>query len=75
MKIQNPNCAGGKCREPRGEVRILPTGGDSNAILCKSCFQREMTFRWDRNRTLGNDFKFKLPAWLDLEVYETGALV
>lgn len=53
-----------------GEMRVLPTGGDSNAILCKFCFEREIAYRRERNRDLGEDCKFKIPAWEDCKVYE-----
>ncbi len=66
--MNNPNCDGsGPCAE--GEVRVLPTGGDSNAILCAWCFRREMNYRLDRNRDLGKDCQFKIPTWQSLKVY------
>jgi hypothetical protein len=52
-----------------GEVRVLPTGGESNAILCQRCYHREIAFRKERNRELGSAFQFKLPAWDTLKVY------
>ena len=52
-----------------GEVRVLPTGGDSNLILCRLCFEREIQFRRSRNLELGTAFKFDLPLWIDLTVY------
>jgi hypothetical protein len=67
--VNNPNCDGAHCQSGTGEVRVLPTGGDSNAILCRSCFTHEVRYREERNRVLSNDCKFKLPAWDDLEVY------
>lgn len=67
--IHNPNCDGAQCRKPTGEVRRLPTGGGSNAILCRWCFQYEIEWRKERNRLLGDDNLFDLPAWGDLEVY------
>lgn len=54
-----------------GEVRVLPTGGDSNAILCRACFCREMDYRRERNQELAPDCQFKLPRWDDLKVYLT----
>ena len=69
MTIQNPACDGsGPCT--LGEVRVFPTGGDSNAILCRSCFWREIDYRMDRNKELGDAYKFKLPAWETLKVYK-----
>lgn len=69
--IHNNNCDGDKCRATSGEVRVLPTGGDSNAILCRSCFNYEIAFRLERNRQLSADCAFKLPAWESLRVYST----
>lgn len=58
----NPNCDGDRCHQDSGEVRVLPTVGSSNAILCRSCFVHEISFRADRN--------FDLPRWTDLKVYD-----
>lgn len=51
------------------EVRVLPVGGDGNAILCKACFVREIAFRRERNEELTEGSKFDLPAWDRLKVY------
>lgn len=71
MRNTNPNCSNDKCHCNNGEVRILPTGGDSNAILCRDCFDYEMAWRRDRNKDLSEDCKFKLPMWSELGVYTT----
>lgn len=71
LKTENPNCDGGHCRTEFGEVRILPTGGESNAILCKNCFLYEMQYRRYRNVLLAEPAKFDLPLWDDLEIYHT----
>ena len=64
----NPMCDGsGPCSF--GEVRVLPTGGDGNAILCRNCFNREIEYRVERNRDLSPDCRFALPAWGSLEIY------
>ena len=69
MSATNPNCDGsGPCSF--GEVRTLPTGGDNNAILCRSCFNSEIAFRQERNKQLSPDCAFKLPTWDSLEVYQ-----
>lgn len=67
--MTNPNCDGGQCRKVTGEVRVLPTGGDSNGILCRDCYAYEMQFRRERNRDLSPDCQFALPAWESLRVY------
>lgn len=71
----NPNCDGGNCVIETGEVRVLPTGGDSNAILCRACFAREIAFRRERNRELSSDCKFDLPTWDSLKVYKESEAV
>jgi len=48
---------------------VLPTGGDSNAILCRSCYQHELQWRRERNRDLADSAKFDLLGWETLEVY------
>jgi len=72
--MKNPNCENDKCMSATGEVRVLPTGADSNAILCWACYKHEMAFRRDRNRELSPDCRFDLPDWSSLKVYDGGAL-
>lgn len=67
--MKNPNCDNDKCLKENGEVRVLPIGGSSNAILCKTCFWHEIAFRKERNKELGNAFQFDIPKWEDLKVY------
>jgi len=71
--MSNDNCDGSGPHSGE-QVRVLPTGGDSNAILCFSCYRREMNFRAYRNSKaakpqLSDDAKFKLPPWESLKVY------
>jgi hypothetical protein len=57
----------------KGEVRLLPTGGDGNAILCRSCLEHEISIRRRRNAELAaqkTGTSFDLPKWEDLKVYE-----
>lgn len=65
----NPNCDGDHCVSERGEVRVLPTGGDSNAILCRACFDHEISYRTERNLELDESCRFALPEWSHLTVY------
>lgn len=75
MIAKNWNCDNDKCREAHGEVRVLPTGyvpwmvADSNAILCHACYEYEMAYRRDRNKSLGEFAHFALPEWEDLKIY------
>lgn len=70
--MKNYNCDNDYCKYANGEIRVLPIGGDSNALLCKACYEHEILFRRDLNEDLGDSFKFKLPAWEDLKIYEPG---
>lgn len=69
--MKNNYCDGGTNPECSNnpEVRILPTGGESNAILCKCHYEVEMRFRRERNRELGKDCQFALPQWNSLKIY------
>lgn len=68
--MQNNNCDGsGPCSPVNQQVRVLPTGGDSNAILCFACYNREISYRRERNKELSKDCQFALPKWEDLKVY------
>lgn len=62
-RTQNPSCDGAHCRFSTGEVRVLPTSCDSNAILCRECYEHEIRFRKERNRDLGTAHRFLLPTW------------
>lgn len=50
---------------------VMPTNGDSNLILCRSCWNRELAYRSDRNRSLGDFAKFALPPFETAKEYET----
>ena len=54
-----------------GDVRVMPTGGDGNLILCLRCWMRENAWRAERNRELGKDAWFDLVEWQNAKVYET----
>lgn len=69
--MTNYNCEGhprNNCSQ-NPEVRVLPSGGDSNSILCYACFFHEIRYRVGRNKELSKECQFKLPKWEDLEVY------
>lgn len=69
---KNPNCDGSGPCSSNPEVRVLPTGGDSNAILCWRCYGHEIDFRRQRNKELSKDSQFALPKWESLKVYNPG---
>jgi len=56
---------------PCTELRVLPTGGSSNALLSHKGYLKELAYRKERNKELGDAFKFDLPLWDDLKVYDT----
>lgn len=66
---KNWNCDGDKCLVSEGEIRVLPTGGDSNLLLCRACYENEMRYRRERNLELNSAAQFALPAWDSLDVY------
>ncbi len=68
--MNNNNCDGSGPHSINPEVRVLPTGGDSNAILCFTCFLRELQFRKQRNKELSKESQFKLPSWESLKKYD-----
>lgn len=67
-QIHNPNCDGDHCSAETGEVRRVPLGGESAAILCRTCCQHEMAFRIEFNNIEGNP-TLPIPSWESLEVY------
>jgi hypothetical protein len=67
--VNNPKCDKQLGHCVPGEVRVLPTGSESNAILCRACFDNEVDWRKDQNDPL-NGGPFETPAWGDLKVYE-----
>jgi len=67
--IMEQNNCDGSGPHKYGEVRLLPTGGDSNLILCRYCYGREIAFRKERNKELCKENQFALPKWDDLEIY------
>lgn len=68
-KMKNNNCDNDKCIDPKGEVRVLPTGGEGNAILCHTCYLHELRWRRERNHDLAPANRFKLPQWETLKIY------
>lgn len=70
---KNYGCENDKCVNSKSEIRVLPTGGDSNALLCRACFNHEIIYRKHRNKDLGTAFKFKIPDWNDLKIYDPGS--
>jgi hypothetical protein len=73
MNTVNNYCDGSGPHTP-GDVKLLPTGGDGNAILCRACWLSEIRWRQGRNRQLGQFAKFTLPSWEDGKPYDTEQL-
>ena len=69
-KPQQNNCDGSGPHS-LGEVHVMPIGGDGTLILCRSCWNRELAYRRDRNRSLGDFAKFALPPFETAKEYET----
>ena len=73
MDTHNPNCDGSHCASSTGEVRVLPTGPQSNAILCRTCFAYEVAWRRECNKAIALSAQFALPEWSSLAVYRGDA--
>jgi hypothetical protein len=65
----NPNCDGGHCRAPDGQVRVYPLGGGGNLILCMACAAHENRYRFERGRETGAPENFPQMNWHACEVY------
>jgi hypothetical protein len=63
----NPNCDGLHCTSETGEVRTLPLDGGGNLIVCRACFEHEMTWRERQNRRWA--LQWALPTWDALATY------
>ena len=72
--MENNDCNGAG-PHTAGEVRLMPhsdTPLHGNDILCRSCWQRELSYRRERNRALGTFAQYNLPAWETAKVYDAG---
>lgn len=67
--MQNDMCDNNRCATKNGEVRVIPTGGGGNMILCFACYRHEMSYRRERIKELGEG-SYDLPSWESLEVYK-----
>lgn len=52
------------------EIRWLPTGPESNALLCYTHFQFEITWRIEQNQHLEDAGGFDLLRWDSLAIYD-----
>ena len=49
---KNPNCGGSHCRVATGPVKLYPTGGGGNDILCRDCWEYQNNYnRWRSDET------------------------
>ena len=68
------HCDGGHATT--SEVRLLPTGGGGNLIVCRIHYGREMIYRRklirDKHATLDN---VELPEWESLKIYSVDSEV
>jgi hypothetical protein len=51
------------------EARVLPLPGDANIICGRRGYEREISFRRERNRELAESCRYPLPSWESLRVY------
>ena len=73
--MSNPCDGGDICYgQTDGETRLLPVGGNGNLILCRECYEVELSFRF--NRIIGKSghstegIEQDMPTWESLEVRE-----
>ena len=65
----NPMCDGSRCSKDNGEVRIYPTGGGGNMILCYSCWVYENKFNYRRGVETENPQYFAQHDWNKSKIY------
>jgi hypothetical protein len=68
QQMQNNNCDGSG-PHTEGTVKLLRSGGDSNLILCRACWEHEVDWRRRRNLELDASFRWDLPEWSTGEIY------
>jgi hypothetical protein len=68
--VKNYNCDGDKCQSATGEVRVYPIGAGGNLILCRSCWEHENDFNYQRGREMGRPQDWPLQDWNSAKVYE-----
>lgn len=74
--VENTMCDCNHCIQPDGEVRLLPTGGDGNMVVCYACYIHEAMSFLERAKEINEGFLYikvgasSLPKWTSLKVYE-----
>lgn len=53
----------------RGALKLYPTGGGGNLILCGACWKRENHYRKERGAESGCPENWPTPSWDDAEIY------
>jgi len=69
VNTHNWDCCGEGPHAP-GTVKIMRAGTDSNLVLCRACWQKELAYRRERNTWLEKFAQHSLPSWDEAEVYE-----
>lgn len=69
---RNYNCDGGRCRTPKGEVRIMRLGPkgtlSGNLHLCHYCWNYENYYNRERANETGNRAAFPQHDWEKAEI-------
>lgn len=66
-----PNCdCDGSGPHSGDDVRLLPMGGGSNAILCRACWDYEIEYRREISKGSSLQQFCQFPKWEDGKVYE-----
>lgn len=67
--MKNWNCDGGHCLDNNGQVRVYPTGGGANLILCVHCAAHENRFRFQRGVETRRPEDWPQVNWFNCEIY------
>jgi len=71
---ERPGCDGSGPHTPTGPLKMLPTGGGGNLILCQADWAKEQLYRQERNEELGEDAKYSLTPWSEGKIYSNASL-
>ena len=70
MPNKNPNCGGAHCSAATGPVKLYPTGGGGNDILCHSCWEHQNAYNRQRVRDGAEAANFPVQDWATAKPFE-----
>ena len=69
MRLHNNYCDGSHCASDTGEVKLYPTGGGGNMILCHACWAHENRYRHIRGVEAKQPENWPQVDWAKAETY------